>query len=115
MSIGVRRDTTRLMGIRASRREAWVAVRGKPSRMKEAEGRGEGAADTAEVGASQFLERSLARIRRRIISSGTRLPCLMADSASSPKPGQKELLDERKGGEGGRASFFFVDGRESSQ
>lgn len=88
MSIGVRRETTKLMGIKASRREAWVAVRGNPSKMKEADGRGEGAAEAEaeeeNVGESQLLERSLARIRRRIISSGTRLPCLMADSASSP-------------------------------
>jgi hypothetical protein len=35
-------------------------------------------------GDSQFLERSLSTISRRIISSGTRLPRFMADSASRP-------------------------------
>lgn len=70
------------MGIKASRREACAAVRGNPSRMKEADGSGEGAAE--EVGESQFLECSLARIRRKIVSSGTRLPFFMADSASIP-------------------------------
>ena len=94
MSIGVRRETTKLMGIKASRREAWVAVRGNPSKMNEADGRGEGAAEEERVGESQLLERSLARIRRRIISSGTRLPCFMADSASSPTPAGNGLSEE---------------------
>lgn len=98
ISIGVRRETTRLIGIKASRREAWVAVRGNPSKIKEADGSGEGAAEEEEeeVGESQFLERSLARIRRRIISSGTRLPCFMADSASIPNPGGNGLSEEKK-------------------
>lgn len=99
------------MGIMASRRVAWVAVRGKPSRMKEAEGRGERVVvegervvveeegervvveeEGEEEAESQFLERSLARMRRRIMSSGTRLPCFMADSASRPAPGGGGML-----------------------
>ena len=35
---GVLRETTRLMGIKASSCVAWEAVRGKPSSMKDAEG-----------------------------------------------------------------------------
>lgn len=45
MFTGVMRETTKLMGTRESRRAAWPAVRGKPSRMNDAEAeleRGEG-------------------------------------------------------------------------
>ena len=37
MFTGVMRETTKLMGMRESRRAAWSAVRGKPSRMNDAE------------------------------------------------------------------------------
>lgn len=36
MFTGVMRETTKLMGTRESRRAAWPAVRGKPSRMNDA-------------------------------------------------------------------------------
>lgn len=49
MSVGVRRETTRLMGTRASRRAAWLAVRGNPSRMKDAEGAPDGCAGGGSV------------------------------------------------------------------
>ena len=88
MGAGVTSDTTRLMGTRASRRAACVAVRGNPSRMKEAEGAGEGGAacsgESDECVGSQFFAFSSARINRRIMSSGTKLPDFMALSASSP-------------------------------
>ncbi len=77
MWTGVMRLTTRLIGTRESRRDACMAVRGKPSRMNEAEGE----VDTAGAGedtGSQFLDFSSARMRWRIVSSGTRLPDLMA-------------------------------------
>lgn len=57
--------------------------------MKDAEGAAEGGGAGAEevsdvcVG-SQFLDLSSARMRRRIISSGTRFPAFMASSASRP-------------------------------
>ena len=70
------------MGIRPSKREACVAVRGKPSRIKDASGAEEGAAGRAsltEVLAEthRFIFSSL-RISLRIISSGTKLPDFMA-------------------------------------
>ena len=42
MRAGVLRDTQRLMGIMDESADAWAAVRGNPSRMKDAEGSGEG-------------------------------------------------------------------------
>lgn len=88
MSTGVSSETTRLMGIRASSREAWIAVRGNPSRMKDAEGEVDGGERLWEVVdvlcGSQFLDWSLARMRRKIISSGTRFPDFMVPSASRP-------------------------------
>lgn len=42
MDAGVLRDTHRFMGTRFASEAAWVAVRGKPSRMKDAEGSSEG-------------------------------------------------------------------------
>ena len=94
------------MGIKLSRREACPAVRGNPSRMNEADGSGEGSV-MEEVWESQFWERSLARMRRRIISSGTRLPRFMAASASSPArsgkvvrrgEGERGILEMRRQG-----------------
>lgn len=57
--------------------------------MKDAEGEADGGgAGTEEVRdvwvGSQFLDLSSASMRRRIISSGTRLPDFMASSASRP-------------------------------
>lgn len=86
-------DTTRLMGTRASRRAACVAVRGKPSRMNEAEGAGDGEGVGGEgvsevcVG-SQFFDFSSARMSRSMVSSGTRFPDFMALSASRPAYGE---------------------------
>lgn len=85
MFTGVIRETTKLMGTRESRRAAWPAVRGKPSRMNDAEAeleRGEGE-DGVAIG-SQSLAVSSDTIRRSIVSSGTRLPERIAPSASRP-------------------------------
>lgn len=90
--------------MRRSRRVAWWAVRGKPSRIKDAEGEVEveveswGGLELEESEAredetrdsigvvveSQFLERSSARMRLRIVASGTRSPAFMTDSALRP-------------------------------
>lgn len=82
---GVIRETTKLMGTRESRLAAWPAVRGKPSRMNDAEAELErgGCEDEVTVG-SQSLAVSSETTRRSIVSSGTRLPELMAPSASRP-------------------------------
>lgn len=55
----------------------------------DAEGDGVGAEEVSDVcGGSHFLDLSSPRMRRRIISSGTRLPDFMASSAS--RPGKKK-------------------------
>ena len=81
-------DTTRFMGIRESSFEAWGEVRGKPSRMNEALGEVEGRAGAASVrdvvDGIQDLDFNSERMRRRIMSSGTREPDCMWDSASWP-------------------------------
>lgn len=85
MFTGVMRETTKLIGTRESRRTAWPAVRGKPSRMNDAEAeleRGEGE-DEVAIG-SHSLVVSSETIRRSIVSSGTRLPERIAPSASRP-------------------------------
>lgn len=52
----------------------------------EAEGDGVGAEEVSDVFVgSQFLDLSSARMRRRIMSSGTSLPDFMASSASRPE------------------------------
>ena len=68
--------------------------------MKDAEGAAEGAGVGAEevndvwVG-SQFLDLSSVKMRRRIMSSGTRLPDFMASSASRPaKPKSKARVSQ---------------------
>lgn len=78
---GVRRCTTKFMGIRWSRLEAWEAVRGNPSRMNEADGLDDAVGarlSDVEVGPedseSQPLEASSEEINSSIIASGTRLP-----------------------------------------
>lgn len=85
MFTGVMRETTKLMGTRESRRAAWPAVRGKPSRMNDAKAeleRGEGQ-DEVAIG-SHSLAVSSDTIRRSIVSSGTRLPERIAPPASRP-------------------------------
>ena len=88
---GVMSDTTRFMGIKESSFEACGEVRGKPSRMNEALGEEEGRAGTASVrdvvDGIQDLDFSSERMRRRIMSSGTREPDCMWDSASWPAGG----------------------------
>ena len=78
---GVIRLTTKLIGMRLSRREAWCEVRGNPSRMKEAVGAAEGKAGAAsvtdDVEGIQELDLSSERMRRKIMSSGTREPDCM--------------------------------------
>jgi len=80
--------TTRFTGMRESRRAACVAVRGKPSRMKDAEGSSEGCAGIASLTdvcrETQRFDLSSLRISLRIMSSGTRLPAFIADSARRP-------------------------------
>ena len=105
-----------------------MAVRGKPSRMKEALGEAEavavavaetevegegvvlgvGGGEREVLGGSQFLDLSSARMRRRIISSGTRLPDFMASSASRPGVWRRV----RKVGFGG-GGILEVRGRRS--
>ena len=69
------------MGIRASSFRAWMEVRGKPSRMKDADGASEGrlgAASEREVlEGTQELAFNWVRMSRRIMSSGTREPDLI--------------------------------------
>ena len=69
------------MGIRESSFEACGEVRGKPSRMNEAEGEEEGRAGAASVrdvvDGIQDLDFNSERMRRRIVSSGTREPDCM--------------------------------------
>ena len=67
---GVTRCTTKLIGTRESKLVAWEAVRGKPSRMKDAEGE----TDLLGDGESQFLVLNSEEMRLRIMESGTRLP-----------------------------------------
>lgn len=66
-------------------------MRGKPSRINEAEGEEEGRAGTASVrevlDGTQDLDFNSERMRRRIMSSGTREPDCMWDSASWPAVG----------------------------
>ena len=85
---GVISDTTRFIGIRESSFDAWGEVRGKPSRLNEAVGEGEGRAGAASgwdvVDGIQDLDFNSERMRRRIMSSGTREPDCMWDSASWP-------------------------------
>lgn len=74
---GVTRWTTKFTGTMVSRLEAWVAVRGKPSRIKDAEG------IIDELGADESQPRDLNSedMRSRIIESGTRLPdCIVASA-----------------------------------
>lgn len=67
--------------MRASRREACSEVRGKPSRMKEADGEEDGRAGAASVMevlvGTQDLALSSPRMSWRIMSSGTREPDFM--------------------------------------
>ena len=76
------------MGIRALSFCAWTEVRGKPSRMKDAEGALEGregaASERDVVGGTQDFAFSSPRMRRRIMSSGTSEPDFMCDCASCP-------------------------------
>ena len=73
----------------ASSFRAWTEVRGKPSRINDAEGASEGrvrAASEREVlEGTQDLALSSVRMRRRIMSSGTREPAFIWDSASRPR------------------------------
>ena len=107
MSCGVCSETTRLIGIYAASLLAWVEVRGKPSRMKEAvgaleresadcagvevvsgvDGEGEEAGSTVEreEPLSQPLVLSSLRMRERMAASGTRPPELMIFSTSRPR------------------------------
>lgn len=74
------------MGIRRSRDAAWVAVRGKPSRMKEAL-RFSIRVVVVVVGGgaeSHPLEESSEEMRSRMTLSGTRFPARMVDSALRP-------------------------------
>lgn len=71
---GVRRWTTKLTGTKASRLAAWVAVRGKPSRMNEAEGHIDGAFEDDAALRSHPLDLNSKEMRSRIVESGTRLP-----------------------------------------
>lgn len=58
----------------------------------DAEGGGAGAEELSDVCVgSQFLDLSSARMRRRIMSSGTRLPDFMASSASRPGKRKSEV------------------------
>lgn len=85
MAGGVRRWTTRFMGIKLSRDVAWVAVRGKPSRMKEALGFRIGVELVAVGGSvSHPFEESSEDMRSRMRLSGTRSPARMVDSALRP-------------------------------
>lgn len=63
-------------------------MRGKPSRMKDAEGASEGregaVSERDVVGETQDLAFSSPRMRRRIISSGTSEPDFMCSCASCP-------------------------------
>lgn len=74
--------------MRESSFDAWGEVRGKPSRMKDASGEDEGEAGPASarevLGGTHDLAFSSERMRRRIMSSGTREPDCMWDSASWP-------------------------------
>jgi hypothetical protein len=91
---GVRRCTTKLTGTRLSRLVAWEEVRGKPSRMKDAEGsiewdwvgveEGEGEEGADEAGWSQPLLFISSEMRLRIMESGTRFPDCIAASAFKP-------------------------------
>ena len=73
----------------ASSFRAWIEVRGKPSRMNDAEGASEGrvceASEREVLEGTQDLALSSVRMRRRIMSSGTREPAFMWDSASRPR------------------------------
>ncbi len=66
-------------------------MRGKPSRMNEASGEEEGRAGATSarevLDGTQDLDFSSERMRRRIMSSGTREPDCMWDSASWPAMG----------------------------
>lgn len=94
---GVISSTTKFTGTSLSRAVAWEAVRGNPSRIKDAEEdiEGGGAVDEevdncAEVcgdvsdGGSQPLDDNSEEMRFRIIESGTRLPDCIATSAWTP-------------------------------
>lgn len=76
------------MGISESSFDAWGEVRGKPSRMKDASGEDEGEAGAASarevLDGTHDLAFSSERMRRRIMSSGTREPDCMWESASWP-------------------------------
>lgn len=89
---GVLRCTTKFTGTKLSRLVAWLAVRGNPSRMKEAEESIEGEDGVAECedsdcGRSQPLVFISSEIKFRIIESGTRLPDCIAASAWTPALG----------------------------
>lgn len=115
MDGGVLRETHKLIGMREPREVACAAVRGKPSRMKDAEGssdsRGGGKVSVREgvltnssieleesaeqdvldkvrgledAGKSHPRDLSSWRMSLKIISSGTRAPARMADSALIP-------------------------------
>lgn len=75
--------------MRASSFRAWTEVRGKPSRINDAEGASEGrVCETSErevLEGTQDLALSSVRMRRRIMSSGTREPAFIWDSASRPR------------------------------
>lgn len=81
----MRRCTTRFIGIRLSRFEACVAVRGNPSRIREAEEVRAGAADALpEAEESHPLDDSSEDINSNIVASGTRFPELRAVSTLAP-------------------------------
>lgn len=70
-----------------SRLAAWAAVRGKPSRMNDAEGdnlRVRAGFPVNDEGTSQPFDVSSEEMRSMIIESGTRLPACIADSALRP-------------------------------
>ena len=79
-------------------------MRGKPSRMNDADGASEGrvcaASDREVLEGTQDLALSSVRMRRRIMSSGTREPAFMWDSASRPKGDCISYLNMYENGEG---------------
>ena len=92
------------MGMRASSFRAWTEVRGKPSRINDAEGASEGRDCTVSerevLEGTQDLALSSVRIRRRIMSSGTREPAFMWDSASRSRDDCVSYLVTNESGEG---------------
>lgn len=98
ISIGVIRETTKLTGIIESSLLACTDVRGKPSRIKDAEGEDDGAAGDGSVIEvvldTHFFAFKELRMSFKIMSSGTRLPALMAPSASNPAGYQSDHFQQ---------------------